>query len=121
MPPDFDRFDQLLKEWAQKPPAIPADEAARRVLGRLPAGPTARLLGPWLRLAAVATALVMGLLASQIDWNRSAISPSDPNDAVQEFAPQPIPDGVALIWLESGTPLFLTLSPPIHEEGDPTS
>ena len=121
MPPETnDRFDQLLREWARRPPATPADEAARAVLRRLPEEDSTRPDVPIWRLTAAAAAVVFVLATFFYEGQR----PIEPlaEDVTLGFVEAPlVPDGVALIVLDSGTPLYLTLEPPERPEGDPSS
>ena len=120
MPLDpIDRFEQRFRDWARRPPATPPDEAARRILHRLPAAP--RPVLSWPRLAATATAAALVVaLATQVYLRPPSIPPVVPSTTVGVVEAPLVPEGVALIWLESGTPLYLTLSAPVKPNGDPT-
>ncbi|MEM7584969.1 MAG: hypothetical protein AAF560_16365 [Acidobacteriota bacterium] len=126
---DPDRFETQFKAWATRPPATPADEAARQVLRRLPAArrsasrPVASRPGvPWLRLAAMAAAVVSVMtLGTRFFLREPAVLPADPEATVGLVEAPPVPAGVALIWLDSGTPLYLTLTPPAESNGGPAS
>lgn len=110
-----DRFDKSFEQWARRPSATPADEAANRLLRRLSVDskprPVARL-----RFAAVATAMVLGVLATRLLYvGPPASEPAFEDRSLGELAqivPPPLPEGVALIWIDADTPLYLTVTPP---------
>lgn len=115
-----DRFEEHFKEWASGPPATPADEAARQVLRRLPTESASRPVLSWFRIAAVAAAVLAMVLATRF-YLQEPISPVAGDTTVGVVEAPPVPDGVALILLESGTPLYLTLNAPVMSQGDPQS
>ncbi len=122
MPPEpIDRFEELFKEWASRPPATPADEAARRMLRRLPTAPLRRPGLAWLRIAATAAAVLAVVLATNFYLRGPSVSPVAQDTTIGVVEAPLVPDGVALIWLDSGTPLYLTLNAPVNHKGDPTS
>jgi len=105
----MDRFDEALRVWADQAPQTPADEAARQVMSRLPE----RRRGGWfagspLRLATAGAGLALLLM---IGW---ATLPESPVRlfASEEMALPPLPDDVVLLWLDSETPLYLTVATP---------
>ena len=124
MPHEPDRFEELFKEWARRPPTTPADEAARQVLRRLSNDRTSQpthswTTRSWLRTAAVVAVLVIVLTVPL--YLRGPSAPPHQQDEAMNLVEAPlVPDGVALIWLDSGTPLYLTLNVPTSE-GNPTS
>ncbi len=123
----MERFEDAWKAWARRGPRTAATDAARRLRARLDAAaldaaPGPVRLGPargWLAAAAVALLAAGAWLAS---W-----PPAPAPDAPAGFGitePQPLAPGVALIWLDAETPLYMTLTPPRAaeppvEKGDP--
>ena len=99
----IDRFEDRWLAWARRPPRTAAGDAARKVLARLE--PPRRVPAyRWLAAAAVAL-LAAGLWLS---W------PPVPAPEVAFGLDQgpPLGEGVALIWLDPETPLYMTLTPP---------
>jgi hypothetical protein len=104
---EMDRFDEALRVWANQVPQTPADEAARQVLARLPE----RRRGGWLTGSQLrlATAGVVLALLLVIGWATLPQSPV-PLSASEELAQPPMSEDVVLLWLDSETPLYLTVA-----------
>ncbi len=122
MPPEpIDRFEKLFEDWASRAPATPPDEAARQVLRRLPAAPSPRPV-PWFRTVVTAAAALAVLVVSTRFYPRGTSPGPVAQDTTMGLIEAPVvPDGVALVWLDSGTPLYLTLTVPPMSKGDPPS
>ncbi|MEM7354586.1 MAG: hypothetical protein AAF657_27505 [Acidobacteriota bacterium] len=120
-PEPIDRFEQRFEVWASRPPATPADEAVRRMLRRLPADPSPRHAVSWGRIAAAAAAVLAVVLATHLYLRQSAAPPVVQDTTVGVVEAPLLPDGVALIWLDAETPLYLTLKAPESSQGEPTS
>jgi len=112
--PEMDRFDEALRVWADQAPKTPSDEAARQVLARLPERRRRGWFpGSQLRLATAGAGLALLLL---IGWATLPESPV-PLIASEEMALPPLPDDVVLLWLDSETPLYLTVATPATKGG----
>lgn len=106
-----ERLEEQWRRWARRPPATPADVAARRLVARLEKERAQRVLPRrWGVLAAAAAALLVVALAVPL----AVREPVAPPSAVVERPP--LKEGVVLIWLDSETPLYLTLA---SVKGDP--
>jgi hypothetical protein len=84
------------REWAQRPPAITGEEAARAVLGRLGgrvARPQRPVLRPVLAAAAAVLAVVVALYGTLRGWGGAA----------------PAPGTTAALTLSSGTQVVIDL------------
>ena len=107
----MDRFDAAFRSWAERPPRTPPEEAARRLVPRLPAR---RLAGhrsvagrPALWLAAAAVVLAVGLTAVLGPrWERRASAEAAAPPAGVPLAPA---GDVLVIELDSETTLYMTL------------
>jgi len=104
-----DRFDEVFKSWAHRPPQTPADEAARQVMAQLPGR---RAVG-WfsgnpLRFATAAVGLALLLV---VGW-ATLPKPLGQSSSIQEVTLPPLPEDVVLLWLDDETPLYLTVAPP---------
>lgn len=97
------RLEEQWKRWARRPPATPADVAARRLVARLEEERRRQAVLPrrWGVLAAVGAALLAVVLA---------VRGPDPAPAAGVVERPPLKEGVVLIWLDSETPLYLTLA-----------
>jgi hypothetical protein len=113
-------FDDELKKWAERPASTPPVWAARRVLARIDEEDARRhrwrfQMRPaalWLASAAAVLALVVGTFLLR---NESSPVPL----AVQaELETPPLGNGVALIWIDSETPLYMTFQPPVTDLGN---
>ncbi|MEO1367592.1 MAG: hypothetical protein AAFX50_10485 [Acidobacteriota bacterium] len=118
----MDRFDDALKAWARTPPRRAPGDAAREVLGRLPDGrrrsPSPRRRArssawAWANVAAAAALVaIMGLRFAPAPY----LMPEPPGPSLE--AP-PLPEDVILMWLDSETPLYLSV-PSAAAPGSPT-
>jgi hypothetical protein len=114
--------EERFRRWAARPPATPPEEAARRVVERLePRRRSLRSLwAGWdaadLRWAAAAAVLAAAATVAGLLWSPG----STPGPAASETPP--LEQGVVLLWLDSQTPLYMTLTPPppAAEKGDPS-
>lgn len=106
-----DRFHRAFREWAARPPRTPAPFAARRLAQRLAglSGETARQPRRWALSRLAGAAAVLAVLAGGL-WlgSRPPLIPRPP----QSSAAAPVDDGVVVLWLDTETPLYLTLNPP---------
>ena len=110
-------LDERIRRWALRTPRTPSREAARTVVARLrDARVPARR-----RLTAAAAILALALLAVLIRPDGVVDPPGrEPaRDAPRLEAPL-LDETVALIWLDSETPLYLTLEVPSpkHRKGE---
>ncbi|MEM8994265.1 MAG: hypothetical protein AAGF23_05680 [Acidobacteriota bacterium] len=125
----MDRFDDALKAWAGKPPRRTPRDAARDVLRRLPDGPRRRPSPPRRRVwawtganvaAAAALVAIVGLRFAPAPYPTSVAS------APRALEAPPLPEDVILMWLDSETPLYLSVpsspapSPTTPRLEDPT-
>lgn len=102
------RFEEAFRSWAERPPHTPADEAARRVIARLPEHRGARWSsGRRLRFATAAAGLALLL---GIGWSLLP-KPQGAPAQEREVALPPLADDVVLLWLDKETPLYLTIAP----------
>jgi ferric-dicitrate binding protein FerR (iron transport regulator) len=115
MTPDpLDRFDEELRRWSRTPPETPAREAAEAVARRLEAlaAPKARPVRParpWLRAAAVLAAAMLAVVGALAFWFGHPAPPQPSPEPAASPLPEVLPENVALIWLDTETPLYLTL------------
>lgn len=102
-------FEERFRRWAQRPPDTPPEEAARRVVDRLPAqGATFR---PWHGLAAAAVlALVVTSWLLLGPGGTPTPTPPIGETAVAESA-HPADSDEVLLWLDESTPLYMTFAP----------
>ncbi len=107
-----DRLDEALKNWGERPPRTPADEAARQVLARLPErrGRVRSMASPW-RLAITAAGLALMLV---IGWSTMPQRQASLSGG-REIPLPPLAEHVVLLWLDDTTPLYLTIAPPATE------
>lgn len=126
-PEPMKQFDEHFKAWARRPSSTSAAEAAGQVLTRLAAqeetrpGPP-RSWGMGTAVAALGIALVVGFLSFGHlpfleDSTGSEFGFPEPSAVVSNLDTTPIPEGVALIWLDPTTPLYLTVDVPDAPEG----
>lgn len=105
---DLDRFDEALQSWADRPTRLSPHMAAVRVRAAIESAPRRRWA--WRPLVTVATAAlaVVALVVMLRDVPRSAGLADRP-----EAKP-----GVAVMWLDAQTPLYMNLEPLKIQEGD---
>lgn len=107
-------FDEAFRSWAERSPRIPAREAARQVVARLPARQKReRFSGNALRLAAAAAGLSLLLI---VGWYTVPIPP-DPSSTALDLDLPPLSEDVVLLWLDDETPLYLTVARPATKGG----
>lgn len=129
--PRHEAFEEALRTWAERPPATPAAEAARRVAERLdetedtarpaPGRGWAVLADPRPWLAAAALVLLgLGL------HGLGPAPPPGPDGAAPSLHLAATPDDIAQssdvvqIALDDTTTLYLHLAPPSAPPGDPS-
>lgn len=119
-------FDEALRAWAARPPETPPEEAARRLLGRLPrrrAGASPSRTVAWL----AAACLVATLGATLFVLDRGPEPERPPAGEAPAAAPVPVapPGDVLVIELDPETTLYMNLGTgrepgPTHRPGDPS-
>lgn len=108
------RFDEMLHQWAQRPPETPADEAARLVMAKLQKRPARGWFwGKQLRFATAAAGLALLLVVGWVTMP----DPADISVSTQEVTLPPLSEDVVLLWLDDETPLYLTVAPPATKGG----
>ncbi|MDH3746473.1 MAG: hypothetical protein OES47_15350 [Acidobacteriota bacterium] len=105
------RFDRAFEDWARRPPPTPPDQAAARLVARLPKRRRRGVMTAGRpRLATV----VAGLgLAIAIGWLISGLGTS----VTDEVLPPPLDENVVVLWLDDQTPLYLTVALPATKGG----
>ena len=88
-------FERRLREWAGRPPAIPARSARTRVVANLAERPQSF---PWLRVIAAASLLVVLALAV---W-RTSPRPAGETSAPAAVVAQAPVDPNVVVWLLNG-------------------
>lgn len=126
-PESMKPFDEQFKAWARRPPSTSAAAASRQVLRRLagqeePRRRQVRRWGAGVAVAAFGGVLAAGFLAvvnlSLVDDPKGPGSVlKDPTAVVSHLESAPVPEGVAVIWLDPTTPLYLTVDAPDAPEG----
>lgn len=110
-----DSFERAFKSWAERPPATPPDQAAARVVSRLPERKGRFwLVGSQLRFAATAAALMIALV---VGWVTLRPEPPAAIPATSEVVLPPLEENVVLLWLDEQTPLYLTVAAPAAKGG----
>ena len=105
---DLDRFDEALQSWATRPPRVSERAAAARVRSAIENPPRRRWIWqPVVTMAAVSL-VVVALVAVLREIPKTTGLASRP-----EARP-----GVALMWLDAQTPLYMNLEPLKIQEGD---
>ncbi len=105
---DLDRFDEALRSWADRPPRLSPHMAAVRVRAAIDSAPRRRWTWrPLVTVAATALAVV-ALVVALRDLPRTEGLADRP-----EAGP-----GVAVMWLDAQTPLYMNLEPLKIQEGD---
>lgn len=95
------RFESELRHWAERPPALPAGLARRRVEGHLAVAPRRR---GW-RLALGSAAAVLAVVALAL------VLRLPPPPAVPSPAAAAVPERLVVHQLKSGTQLYIVLPP----------
>ena len=105
---DFDRFDEALQSWVDRPTRLSPHMAAVRVRAAIESSPRRRWVWrPLVTVVAMALAVV-ALVVALRDVPRSTGLADRP-----EAKP-----GVAVMWLDAQTPLYMNLEPLKIQEGD---
>ncbi len=105
----LNEFEERFRRWAQRPPETSPEEAARQVVGRLPA--RRATFRPWHGLAAAA---VLALVV--VSWlllgpgGNPGQTPPILKTEVAESA-HPADSDEVLLWLDESTPLYMTFAP----------
>jgi hypothetical protein len=111
-------FENRWKDWVKKTPGTAPEEAARRVMVRLPERSRRwNRLGflPAPRYLAAAAAVALLILGIRF-WGKT--KPTAVEAPVVAEASIELGGDVALIWLDPDTPLYLTLNPPEAVRGE---
>ncbi len=108
-------FEKRWSLWAHRPPKTSPDEAAHRLLIRLPDRVVGRRFVTSWRMVLPAAALVVLAIGVGILWK-----PYPPPPTVSSPSPWSIAldENTALIWLDPETPLYLTLTEPEVTRGE---
>jgi ferric-dicitrate binding protein FerR (iron transport regulator) len=102
--PEWAAFRQGWREAASRPPVLPPQEAARRVLAGIDRAP---------RVASRRATAAVVLLALALGWWLAGNLPEATSTTPQVAeAALVLGDGVVLLWLDAETPLYMTLAPP---------
>ncbi len=105
---NLDRFDEALRSWAMRPPQLSEGAAATRVRAAIETFPQRRgIWQPVLSIGAVAL-VVVALVAALRDIPKTT-------ELVDRPEARP---GIALMWLDAQTPLYMNLEPLKIQEGD---
>lgn len=105
---DLDRFDEAFRSWAKRPPRLSGHAAAARVRAAIESPPRRRWIWQPVVTVAAAALVVVALVAVLRDIPKSKGLPHRP-----EARP-----GVAVMWLDAQTPLYMNLEPLKIQEGD---
>ncbi len=101
-----DRFDQQLREWADRPAELSPKMAAQRVRGRL----EPRRQSTWLRMWRPALAVASLVALAVVGWWQVGSEQVSPDLPVTAGLVSPPSSDVLVLWLDSETPLYLTLA-----------
>ena len=108
-------FEKRWSLWAHRPPKTSPDEAANRLLARLPERIADRRFAKTWRTILPAAALVVLAIGARI-LSKSYRSP--PTTSTPSASSIALDEGTALIWLDPETPLYLTLAAPKTSRGE---
>ncbi len=111
-------FEDRWKQWAKKTPCTAPEEAARRIVARLPVRSRRRgVFGflPARRYLAAAATVAFFVFGISFFWSGKPTALDAP---VVKEASIELGEDVALIWLDPDTPLYLTLDPPEAVPGE---
>jgi len=104
-------FEDRLRGWSRRPPALSAAAARTRVVARLPRTSPAV---PWLRLAAAAAVLFVLVVAAWLGAPRPAGEAGSHAGAVAQVAVGPD----VVVWaLDARTTVYFVLGPGGQERG----
>ena len=111
-------FEDRWKEWGRRPAGTSPDVAARRILACLPERPArwggiALIPARRLLVAAAAGILVLSIAVIRRDGPPSVQEAPGPTEA-----PIELNENVTLIWLDTNTPLYMTLRSPEAVRGE---
>lgn len=102
---DDDRFEQAWRRWAMRAPRRSPEMAARAVRAALP--PRRRPKARW--VAALATG-VAAVLAAVVLTLRPSAPPRQPTQVGVVVEAPRLGSGEVLLWLDDGTPLYMTFA-----------
>ncbi len=105
---ELDRFDEALRSWANRPPRLSPHMAAVRVRAAIENAPRRRWAWRALVTAAATALAAVALVVALRDIPRTEGLADRP-----EARP-----GVAVMWLDAQTPLYMNLEPLKVQEGD---
>ena len=130
------RFDRSFRAWADRSPEMSAEEAAGQFLDRLSERDSQRSRADhahpgWHWANAIVAVALVTVISLRFDIGLQPADPAastDSSDSTNDSAsasaplePRPLPDGVVVMWLDSETPLYLTMNAPEVDHGDPSS
>ncbi len=108
-------FEKRWSLWALRPTQTSPDEAAQRLLDRLPDRIAERRLATSWRVLLPAAALVILTIGAGILWRSYPPPPTASRPSHSSIA---LDESTALIWLDPETPLYLTLTEPEAKRGE---
>ncbi len=105
---ELDRFDEALRVYGRRSSQTPPQIAARRILQKLPQ--RHRPSFGW-RLGLASAAMIIVFAGAWLTIRHQRPVPQQKNLETVTRILTPIPEGVAVHWLNSGTPVYFILEP----------